>query len=161
MVEMALIAPVLFMLLLGMVTAGLTYSRKIALDTAARDGSRYGATLPVSNYASLNLWLAAVATSAQQSATGDLGTGVAGRSICVAYVYPSGTLATDKTTMLVRTDAGDAYSTGSSATCFTDGQPAATRRVQVSLTRQSAIEAVFYTSNLTLNAQGLTKFEAS
>jgi Flp pilus assembly protein TadG len=161
MVEMALIAPVLFTLILGMITAGLTYSRKIALDTAARDASRYGATLPVSNYASLNLWLAAVASTAQQSATGDLGTGVAGRSICVAYVYPSGSSATDRTTMLVRTDAGDTYSTGSSATCFSDGQPAATRRVQVSLSRQSTIEAVVYSSNLTLTAQGLTKFEAS
>ncbi len=161
MVEMALIAPVLFTLILGMVTAGLTYSRKISLDTAARHASRYGATLPVSNYASLNLWLAAVASTAQQSATGDLGTGVAGRSLCVAYVYPSGATATDRTTMLVRTDAGDTYSTGSSATCFSDGQPASTRRVQVSLTRQSTIEAVVYSSNITLNSQGLTKFEAS
>ena len=161
MVEMALIAPLLFTLLLGMVTAGITYSRKIALDTAARDASRYGATLPVSNYSSLNAWLAATADVAQQSATGDQGTGVAGRSICVAYVYPSGTSATDRTTMLVRTDAGDTYSTGSSATCFADGQPAANRRVQVSLSRQSTIEAVAYSSNITLTAHGLTKFEAS
>ena len=42
-----------------------------------------------------------------------------------------------------------------------DGQPAANRRVQVSLSRDSTIEAVVYSSNLTLNAQGLTKFEAS
>jgi Flp pilus assembly protein TadG len=160
-VEMALIAPVLFALLLGIVTAGMTYSRKISLDTAARDASRYAATLPVSNYPNLNAWLAATASVAQQSATSDLNTGVAGRSICVAYVYPTGSTANDQTTMLVRTDAGDTYTTGSSATCFADGQPAATRRVQVALARQTSIEAIIYTSTFTLSSQGLTRFEAS
>lgn len=160
-VEMALLAPVLFALLLGIATTGMTYSRKISLDTAAREASRYAATLPVSNYANLNAWLAAAATLAQQSATNDLNSGVAGRSICVAYVYPNGATANDRTTMLVRTDAGDTYTTGSSATCFSDGQPATDRRVQVALSRQASIEAVVYTSTFTLTAQGLTRFEAS
>lgn len=42
-VEFALIVPVLVMLLLGMVTAGVTYSRGISMTNAVREGARFGA----------------------------------------------------------------------------------------------------------------------
>lgn len=43
-VEFALILPVLVMILLGTITAGVTYSRGIALTNAVREGARFAAT---------------------------------------------------------------------------------------------------------------------
>jgi Flp pilus assembly protein TadG len=43
-VEFALLLPVLVMLLLGILTSGLTYSRGISLSNAVREGARFGAT---------------------------------------------------------------------------------------------------------------------
>jgi Flp pilus assembly protein TadG len=43
-VEFALVMPLLVMLLLGIVTAGLTYSQGISLSNAVREGARFGAT---------------------------------------------------------------------------------------------------------------------
>lgn len=43
-VEFALILPILVMLLLGITTAGLSYSQSIGLANAVREGSRFGAT---------------------------------------------------------------------------------------------------------------------
>ena len=37
------------MLLLGMVTAGLAYNKKLAITNGVREGSRYGATLSVAS----------------------------------------------------------------------------------------------------------------
>lgn len=42
-VEFALIVPILVMLLLGMVTAGVTYSRGISMTNAVREGARFAA----------------------------------------------------------------------------------------------------------------------
>ena len=47
-VEFALILPVLAMLLLGTVTAGITYSHGIGLSNAVREGARFGATTGIS-----------------------------------------------------------------------------------------------------------------
>jgi len=44
MVEMALVLPILVMLLLGTVTAGIVYSNSNGLTNAVREGSRFGAT---------------------------------------------------------------------------------------------------------------------
>jgi Flp pilus assembly protein TadG len=43
-VEFALVVPFLILLLLGIITAGITYSRGIGLSNAVREGSRFGAT---------------------------------------------------------------------------------------------------------------------
>lgn len=43
-VEFALVLPVLVMLLLGTITAGLAYTRAIGLTNAVREGARFGAT---------------------------------------------------------------------------------------------------------------------
>ena len=43
-VEFALVLPLLAMLLLGTVTAGLAYSESIGLTNAVREGARFGAT---------------------------------------------------------------------------------------------------------------------
>ncbi|MDP9443240.1 MAG: pilus assembly protein [Actinomycetota bacterium] len=45
-VEFALVLPILVMLLLGTVTAGLSYSHAVGLSNAVREGSRFAATTP-------------------------------------------------------------------------------------------------------------------
>jgi Flp pilus assembly protein TadG len=45
MVEFALILPVVVSLLMGLVTGGLAYNKKIAITDAVRGAARYGATL--------------------------------------------------------------------------------------------------------------------
>jgi Flp pilus assembly protein TadG len=48
-VEFALVLPVLAMLLMGIVTGGVTYSRTIGLTNAVREGARFGATTSASS----------------------------------------------------------------------------------------------------------------
>jgi Flp pilus assembly protein TadG len=60
-VEFALILPVLAMLLLGTVTAGMTYAHGVGLSNAVREGSRFGATTGISpSPATPALWNSAV-----------------------------------------------------------------------------------------------------
>ena len=47
-VEFALVVPLLIVLLLGIITSGITYSHSIGLTNAVREGSRYGATADAS-----------------------------------------------------------------------------------------------------------------
>ena len=63
-VEFALIFPLLAMILLGTVTAGLSYTHSIGLTNAVREGSRFGATaiMPASGW---NGWAADVVTRTQ------------------------------------------------------------------------------------------------
>lgn len=48
-VEFALVLPVLVMLLLGVATSGLSYTRAIGLTNAVREGSRFGAIADATN----------------------------------------------------------------------------------------------------------------
>ena len=102
-VEFALVMPILVMLLLGMVTAGMAYNQKLAITNGVREGSRYGATLsgavlvdsgPASG--TLNCWLKQVADvtqSARTNVTRPLRPPA--DNICVVYVIPRGIPATD------------------------------------------------------------------
>lgn len=175
-VEFALIFPIFMALVLGAFSGGQSYDRKLTLTNAAREASRYGATLPVGNFVSpftapatnsMQAWLVSVATAAEQNAIGDLGSNVTGRSICVAYVHPNGNTASpatpnDRTTKLVRTGTStNTFTTGASETCFADGRPANERRVQVRVSRPGSIQTLFYTYDLTISAQSFTRFEAA
>jgi Flp pilus assembly protein TadG len=85
-VEFALVAPILCLLLFGMITGGLSVSHKLDLSTAAREAARYAATLPDNQYAGGDGtdWASAVAGEATNAAGGALD--VSGATICVALV---------------------------------------------------------------------------
>jgi Flp pilus assembly protein TadG len=164
--EFAIVLPVLVSLLLGIVTTGLAVNNRLDISQAAREATRYGATLPVSNYTScgagaaqLQCWLAAIADATTRSASGALDAGTPGRNICVAYVHPNGTQAGDTTTQLTRTDAGSVYTNG--ATCFTDDFGADDRRVQVLVRRDAAIQVVVFSTTVELSRSSVTLFEAA
>lgn len=154
-VEFALVLPLLLTLLMGIVTGGIAFSQGIAVDNAARESARYGATLPVDT--DMSTWLNSVADVAISSATGDLDDGEQGRQICVAYVYPDGTETDDQTTRVTVDAAG--VRTVSSGTCFTDGRPDDERRVQVDLHRESELILVFWGRTLTITGQSTARYE--
>ncbi|MEY2420985.1 MAG: hypothetical protein QOI95_1052 [Acidimicrobiaceae bacterium] len=164
-VEFAITLPLLVMLLLGMFTGGLAWNQKLATTNGVREGSRFGATLGVSSAScssgagTLDCWLKQVADVTQSASEGELGSSVASRNICVAYVYPTGATANDRTKALVRTASGDSITTG--ATCFSDGRPDTERRVQVTGSRQATIEFMLFTLTPTLSTESVTRFEAS
>jgi Flp pilus assembly protein TadG len=163
-VEFALTLPLLVMFLLGMFTGGFAFNQKLAITNGVREGSRFGATLPVtssscgSGAGTLNCWLQQVTDVTQQASEGEVGSSVATRNICVAYVFPNGTAPNDATKKLTRTSTGDSLASGS--TCFTDGRPNSERRVQVVASRQGRIEFLVATATPTLSSQSVTKFEA-
>lgn len=166
-VEFALVLPILMILLIGTVTTGLALNSTISLNNAAREGGRFGATLPDENLA---VWLNSVADVAQGAATGDLADGVDGRTICVAYLYPNGTIpaidfgdiagsmTTDHTARLIINSAGQKfYTIGSS--CYTDGRPGSERRVQVSVERDVDLDFVFTQVTMTIDGRSTARFE--
>lgn len=92
--EFALVLPLFMMLMLGMFTGGVAYNQDISLTHAAREGARYGATLPKGTVAP-SAWLAAVSTRIEEAAAGELDavtTPATGHYICVALVDGSGAL---------------------------------------------------------------------
>lgn len=153
--EFAFILPVLLSLLFGIITGGIAFSRNIAVDNAAREAARYGATLPVD---SMSDWLNTVADVAIGSATGDLDDGDPGRSVCVAYVHPDGGDPADQTTRLV-VDAVGARTVSVGSECFADGRSNSERRVQVQLQRESDLIVVLWDRTLTLRGESTARFE--
>lgn len=154
-VEMALVLPLLLMLLMGIVSAGLAYYHQIGLTHAAREAARYGATLPVDNFASMNNWLAAVEARAMEAATGSLAPGTPGALICVAYVHPNGADPSDQTAKI------ENGSVTPGATCFSDGRPNDERRVQVHVIRDVDFNVLVFNTTLTIDSEGVSRFEAS
>ena len=59
-----------------MVSAGIAFNNQLALTHAAREGGRFAATLPVTNFVNMNAWLDAVAIGVVNDSTGSLGPGV-------------------------------------------------------------------------------------
>ena len=159
-VELALALPLLVMLLVGMVSAGIAYNSQLALTHAAREGGRYAATLPVTNFGSMNAWLDAVVQQIIDDATGTLGSGVPGHYVCVAYVHPNGALATDVTTRAVDTTGNGPPFTYTSQPCFADGRPNDERRVQVEVRRDSDFDVVFFSATVNLDSEAVNRFEA-
>lgn len=76
-VEFALLAPLVFALLLGMFTGGISLSRQNSMANAVREASRLGATLEEDAD-----WATAVRSRVEKLAGGDLETG----QICVKLV---------------------------------------------------------------------------
>jgi Flp pilus assembly protein TadG len=162
MVEFAFVLPLLLLMVFGMISFGLVLNDKLSMTDGAREAGRFGATLPVTNFAAeavpMNAWLDEIAARAVDDATGSLDVGVANRVVCVAYVHPNGTAAVDVTTRRTETGGSTTYS---SSSCFADGRPDDERRVQVLVGRDSDIEAIFFSSTVSLTAESVTRYEAS
>lgn len=156
-VEMALVLVLLMMILVGIVSAGVAYNHQLGLTHSAREAGRHGATLPVTNFASMSEWLDAVAARALDEAIGTLGAGTPGLYVCVAYVHPNGTTSLDSTGSRIETGGGVSYG---SAPCFADGRPNDEKRVQVRVARDVTFNAVVFQQNVNLDSEAVNRFEA-
>jgi hypothetical protein len=158
-VELAFALPLLIMLLVGMVSAGIAYNHQLALTHAAREGGRYAATLPV---ADVDDWLETVIYQTVADATGTLDSGVPGRYICVAYVHPEWTAPEPEMKRRIL-DSSGLQSSESGQQCFTgnDNRPNSEKRVQIVVERETDFSVVFWSTSLTLSTEAVNRFEAA
>jgi Flp pilus assembly protein TadG len=147
-VEFALVLPIVVSLLLGMTTAGLAYNKKIAITDAVRGAARYGATLSDSSSFANNVRDRLVQLSAGELTTSD---------VCVQLIR-GGSPAT-----IVRTW----YASAANSSCPTNfGTPPTTPTVsdgycvvKVWGMKTAKLQAVFFSSDLTLKAGSVAAYE--
>ena len=153
-VEFALVLPLVLMLAFGVITAAITYNHKIDLTHAAREGARYGATLPQlqcsgsPNPCGTKTWAQVVQSVVVERAFGD----VTAAQVCVALVTgnPGTQLASG---FSVNSPNGD-------GTCYSDGNDDPGKRVQVGIRKTGdKIDGILFKFPVTLTSQATAKFE--
>lgn len=144
-VEFALLAPLVFALLLGMITGGLALSEKNSMENAVREAARLGATLQEST-----TWADTVRAKAVEVSGGDLRTS----DVCVALVKIT---APNTETLRRSTSCGLPSSAEPSATSVEVGQCV----VKVWAQRSSELNIIFWRWDLTLETENLNRFERS
>ena len=173
-VEFALILPVFMILVLGTFSGGIAYNTKQSITSAAREGSRYGATLPLAvDYPSCAPSANPVATAPYtnfvrcvsdltvSASSGELAAGSSGRYVCVSilsYDSVSGILTTSSYATDVGASTNDCYTTNGLAS---DGLATATSRVHVVTKRDKTLQYLVSSTTLHLSASSLTLFETS
>lgn len=136
--EFALVLPLLLSMVLGIFTGGLTYTHKISVVEAVREGARYGASLPLGTGASaVSTWEAAVRERVVNASAGE----IAAADVCVKFVLPTG-----------GSDCGLADPPGAT------NEPAV-HLVKVRATKPGRIEFFFFTNNLVLQGKLVARFE--
>ncbi len=157
-VELALALPLIVMLIVGMVSAGVAYNHQLSLTHAAREGGRYAATLPTTNFGNINDWLDDVAAKVEIDTTGTLAAGTPGYYICVAHIDPAPAGTNQR-----RVNNGGAISYDPNP-CFADfapASPADLRRVQVRVGRDADFNALVFSATIPIDAEAVNRFEAA
>lgn len=136
--ELALVLPLLFSLVLGIFTGGQAYANKVGLVEAVREGARFGASLPMGTDANaLATWQNRVRSRVVDASGGEIAAG----DICVAWVTPSGATA-----------CGLADPAGAA------NEPTV-HLVKVSATREARLEFFFHTRTTTLVGRLVARYE--
>ena len=150
-VEFALLIPVFIMLLLGIVSAGTVYNHKLDVVHAAREGARYGATIPKdqctpSTKCSGKTWAQLVRSVVVDRSDGDVSTG----EVCVSLVSGNS-----------GTPINSTFTTNADGThCYNDGNRDTGFRVQVRIVRSSdEINGAFFRVPVTLASNATAKLE--
>ena len=160
-VEFALVLPVFLMLVFGMFTGGIAYNQKQQISHSAREGARYGATIPQDQFGPGNGagWATSVKDVTVGRSEGDLS--VTGATVCVALVSgTAGTVVSGATPYYYNGTFPYGASSGSAARCFDDSASNdASTRVQVVVGRPGSISAIFVNINVTLTSKGISKYE--
>jgi hypothetical protein len=138
---MAFIFGILIMLLVGVVTSAIAFGQKNSIENAAREASRYAATLP-------EAWLNLddVVEVAVTAAQGNLDPGVEGHYVCVAH--------TGKNVKRVLVGGVETQTGG---TCYPESL--SDSRIQVETRRQTEINAAFFSVDVNLNAKATARYE--
>ena len=72
-------------------------------------------------------------------------------------VYPEGSDTHDQTIAIIEDGGSRTISNG--GTCFNDGRPNSERRVQIAMSRTSAVEGGFVSTDIDINARSVTRYE--
>lgn len=156
-VEMLIIIPLALTLIMGSLAVGAAYFMKLNLTEGAREGARHGAATQTGDPLTgvpTNDWLQEIASVATATA-GDWET------VCVAYsgLRASTVTPSPQGTWALRATNG-AGPTYSATPCFTDGRPAAERRVQVQVTNTGPFNNFFgFIQTLSLEGGAVARFE--
>ena len=148
MIEMALVLVLLVTLLVGTVTAAVAYGRDNSIQNAAREASRFGATLPDGG---TEEWFTSVRNVARAAALGDLDGTVPGQEICVAFVTMEGAATHVK-------DVGGTLGPIQEGSCF-DDERSDEARVQIEVRRETTIEAIIFSADITLARTAAARYE--
>jgi Flp pilus assembly protein TadG len=140
-VETAIILPLGMALLLGTVTAGTAYFKKISLVDAAREGARYGASLKVPD-SGVSTWQSAVRERVAQISGGE----IKAADVCAELVVPTGSDST----------CGVADPDGAEDDPSSD-DPASV--VKVSVESSARLDFIFFSSSPTLSAKVAARYE--
>ncbi len=100
-VEFALLLPIFLMLVFGGIYGGIAIDHKIGITQAAREGARFGSTLPIPPQPGQTEadWLGQVLTATESAAYNDITPGADSSTICVAFVDPTNATNTQFVTM--------------------------------------------------------------
>lgn len=145
MVELALVLILLVMLLVGTVSAAVAFGRGNSIQNAAREASRFGATLPGAADAA---WLDQIRDVARSAASGDLDASVPGAVVCAAFIDE------DDDALSLDNDTG----TTTDTPCFTDDRPGEAK-VQVAVQRDTDFQAIVFSTDITLSAEAAARYE--
>jgi Flp pilus assembly protein TadG len=155
-VEFALVAPLLIMLITGMVTAGHAYDQKLQIVHATREGARFAATVPATQaFTNGDTWANNVRDLVVERSAGVL----AAADVCVSLVEGSpGSVHA----------ASANYSTEGAATPCIPGQTYPVSegtdvglRVQVTASRPGKIELVIFPDlHVTMSSEATAKSES-
>jgi len=153
-VETAFVLLLLVMLLIGTVTGALALGRDNSIQNAAREASRFGASLPD---AGTLAWFTDVRDVARAAALGDLDATVPNEQICVAYIT-----AEDVATYVL--DAGGMPNplVVQNGVCpgFNDGRNGNSEaRVNIVAQRDTPLDAVVFSIDITLLAEAGARYE--
>lgn len=143
--------PIFLMVMLGMTTGGLAYSRKASVAQGVREGARYGSTLPKTT--PMSTWLTRVSDVTRAAGEGELTTDKPGHYLCVAYVDGGGV-----STRRVESGSSVVNDTG---TCIANDGRSGEARVQVVGSRSSTLEALVFSRTLVLDGRAVARFEGS
>lgn len=142
-IEFAILAPVLFALLLGMMTGGLALSKKNSMENAVREGARFGSTLPEND-----AWAGAVQARVIELSGGDL----VASDVCVELIR--------------KADAATETSRRSTACTLpvaleppVPNVPAGQCAVKVWARRSSDLQVIFFSRSLTLDTSNVNRYE--
>ena len=152
MVEMAFVLVLLVMLLVGTVSGALALGRSNSIQNAAREASRFGATLPDGG---TSAWFSDVRDVARAAALGDLDASVANEMICIAFIT-----AEDAATHVV--DTAGVLTGVQNGECpgFSDGRNGNSEaRVNVVTRRDTPFNVIVWSNDVTLAAEAAARYE--
>ncbi len=146
--EFALILPIVVSLLMGMVTGGLAYNKKIAMTDAVRGAARYGATLADSSTFATSVRDRLVQLSASELSGGD---------VCVQLVRGGSTEVVVRSwyASSANTSCPSTFGTAPTTPTVNDGYCV----VKVWGMKEAKLQAVLFNSDLRLKAGSVAAFE--